>query len=110
MAKLTSLGKWRDAKEWTQGDLADKLAVPRPTFQKMESGVGPISPKIQAKIRKLGYDGPWPREEAQEGAAEAIPAAVFHREMGKLEGRLEAAERRLEEAFVLIRDLKLKGP
>lgn len=110
MAKLTSLGKWRDAKDWTQADLADKLGVPRPTFQKMESGVGPIPPKVQAKIRKLDYNGPWPREEAQEAAGEVIPAAVFHREIGKLEGRLENVERRLEDALTLIRDLKLKGP
>lgn len=106
MAKLTSLGKWRDGKEWTQGDLADKLAVPRPTFQKMESGVGPISTRVQAKIRKLGYDGPWPREEAQE------PAADFtsREDHWRLVGRVDTLERRLEEAFVLIRDLKLKGP
>jgi transcriptional regulator with XRE-family HTH domain len=104
-----NLREWRKTKGWLQGDLADKLGEARPTYQKMESGVGPISPAVEAKLRKLGFDGKLPRQEAKEAPAETIPAA-YYREMGRLEGRLEAVERRLEEAFALIRDLKLKGP
>lgn len=104
---MQNLKDWRGGKGWTQGDLAEKIGSNQKSYSAYETGRTVLPGEVQAKLRKLGYTGPWPH---QEEASEAIPAAVFHREIGKLEGRVETLERRLEEAFVLIRDLKLKGP
>jgi transcriptional regulator with XRE-family HTH domain len=87
---MTSLRKWREGKGWTQADIAGKIGEPRPTYQKMESGEGPIWPEMQAKIRKVGYTGPWPREEAQEAAAPAGANYVTREELAELRGAVRA--------------------
>lgn len=109
MAKLTSLGKWRDGEGWTQHQLADKLGVPRPTFQKMESGVGPIPPKIQTKIRKLEYTGPWPREEAKESAGGVLTREEFAEWRGYLKAGMEGVLKRLDDLEGQVRKLSQNG-
>ena len=78
-----NLREWRESKGWEQADLAAKLGKPRPTYQKMEAGTGPIRPKEQDKIRKLGYTGPWPREVAKK-AAEAGDSYITRAEFDEL--------------------------
>jgi transcriptional regulator with XRE-family HTH domain len=70
-----NLKDWRKQKGWRQEDLADKLGEPRPTFQSWETGRSAIPPAIQAKLRKMGYDGPWPQEEAK--TAEGVTREEF---------------------------------
>lgn len=61
-----NLKGWRKSKGWRQEDLADKLGEPRPTYQSWETGRTPtIPPEVQAKLRKLGYKGPWPVDESK---------------------------------------------
>lgn len=91
MAILTKLGEWRKGKGWTQGDLADKIEEPRPTYQKWESGVSlGIPPEIQAKLRKAGYTGPWPQEEAKEKARPQAGDYITREEFAELRGAVKA--------------------
>lgn len=87
------LGKWIREKWKSQVAFSTKLGVNQARVSKWLSLTEGVSPDYQAKIRKMGYTGPWPREEAKEAAA---PAGVSEREIGKLEGRIEALERQLE--------------
>lgn len=96
------LRDWREAQGWTQNDLADKIGEPRPTYQKMESGVGPIRPTVEKKIRKLGFKGRLPRQEAQE---EATMPSGLAQEVAKLKGRVEALEGQLLAALVASKSL-----
>lgn len=54
------LKDWRKSKGLTQGELADKIGALPNTYQAYESARIGIPPDIQAKIRKMGYKGPWP--------------------------------------------------
>lgn len=103
-----NLRDWRKEKGWTQGDLADKIGEPRPTFQKWEAGVSPTPPAAQAKIRKLGFSGDFPEPgrpitlEDLESIREEIrtQAAWVREELRKenvaLAAALQEALRRLE--------------
>lgn len=55
-----NLKEWRKEKGLRQEDLADKLGSVQSTYQGWENGVRPFPPDIQAKIRKLGFTGPFP--------------------------------------------------
>jgi transcriptional regulator with XRE-family HTH domain len=55
-----NLKEWRRLKGLRQEDLADQLEEPRGTYQAWESGRAAFPPEVQAKIRKLGYKGPFP--------------------------------------------------
>lgn len=55
-----NLREWRKSKGWRQEDLADKLGEPRGTYQAWESMRASFPPEVQAKIRKLGFAGPFP--------------------------------------------------
>lgn len=96
---MRTLGAFRKGKGFSQEEFGKKLGLSQATYQSYESGRTSIPEDIQGKIRKMGYIGPWPQEEVKD----APPAAqVSEREIGKLEGRIEALERvveRLAEAF-----------
>lgn len=102
---MRTLGAFRKGKGLSQEEFGKKLGLSQATYQSYESGRTSIPEDIQAKIRRMGYDGPWPKDLIQEA-----PAPVSEREIGKLEGRIETLERRLEQAFEQIRDLYLRGP
>jgi hypothetical protein len=93
MPDSKNLGEWIRSRWGSQDVLAEKLKVSVATVSAYKTGRINVPPKIQDAIRKLGYVGPWPREEAKEAAA---PAGVSEREIGKLEGRIEALERQVE--------------
>lgn len=90
------LREWRKAKGLEQATLADKIGSNQKTYSAYETGrLKDIPPDIQAKIRKMGYTGPWPREEAQAAPANGQAPYVTEKEFWKLVGRLE----KLEAAF-----------
>jgi transcriptional regulator with XRE-family HTH domain len=95
---MTELRDWREKKDWTQADVAGKIGEPRPTYQKMESGVGPIPLTVENKLRKLGFTGRLPREEA-------ATASGGSEEVVKLKGRVEALEGQLLAALVAAKSL-----
>jgi hypothetical protein len=99
--RFKNLGDWISLEYGDQGALADALKpkVAKNTVSSWKTGKNGIPGEYQKQIRKMGYDGPWPQEVAKTPAA---PAGVSEREIGKLEGRIEALERvveRLAEAF-----------
>lgn len=65
MAQENNLGKWIRAKYKSQIRFSEKIEA-HPTVISRWMGGGGISEEYQAKIRKLGYTGPWPDEEAKE--------------------------------------------
>jgi hypothetical protein len=72
---MSKLGEWIKVKWKTQGAFGDKLGVAQGRVSKWVLGTEGITEDYQARIRKLGYTGPWPREEAQE-APQALQAVA----------------------------------
>ena len=100
------LKAWRKSKGWTQGALAEKIGAIQGTYGAYETGRISIPAPIQGKLRKLGYAGPWPaQEEAPQPAGVIITGETFHREIGRLEGRVETLERAVERMGEIVRDL-----
>lgn len=60
MPKFESLEDWIEKKWGTQGALAAKLNMAQNTVSAWLVGKSRIKPQIQAKIKALGYDGPFP--------------------------------------------------
>jgi transcriptional regulator with XRE-family HTH domain len=73
MPKFESLEDWIDKKWITQGALGEKLGVASNTVSQWVSGKSRIKPPMQAKIRALGFDGPFP-EGRQEVTQEDLQA------------------------------------
>lgn len=73
-----NLGKWITDTYKRKGDFAAKIGADPTLISRWMRGAG-ISEEYQAKIRKLGYKGPWPAEEAQE-ARQPSPAAGVSRD------------------------------
>lgn len=84
------LKAWRKSKGWSQEELAAKVGANQKTYGAYETGRNDISAEVQAKLRKLGYTGPWPREEAQESTVPANGAYVTREEFAELRGALGA--------------------
>lgn len=94
-----NLREWRKSKGWGQEELAGKIGSNQKTYSAYETGrLKDIPPDIQAKIRRLGYQGPWPAQEAPAGGA--MPEEVV-----KLKGRVEALEGQLLAALVAAKSL-----
>lgn len=81
-----NLGEWITRKWGDQDSLAEKLKVSRATVSAYKTGRINIPPKIQDQLRKMGYDGPWPRQEAQ-----AAGARITREEFDRLRDDLEDA-------------------
>ena len=99
------LKAWRKSKGWTQGAVADKIGAIQGTYGAYETGRISIPAPIQAKLRKIGYDGPMPRQEAQDAPAAGVSREDVATELGKLEGRIERLETAYEKLGELVRDL-----
>jgi hypothetical protein len=105
MAQDYELGKWIREKFRSQAKFAEKIGAHPTLISRWMGGAG-ISEDYEKAIRKLGYTGLLPSEEAQDRAAGG-PAPYVTREdaardYGRLEGRIEALERafeRLAEGF-----------
>jgi transcriptional regulator with XRE-family HTH domain len=83
-----NLRDWRKSKGWDQAELAEKIGSNQKTYSAYETArLKDIPPEIQAKIRKLGYTGPWPRQES--AAAPSIGYATIE-EVAELRGALKA--------------------
>lgn len=116
-----NLRDWRKSKGWGQADLADKIGSNQKTYSAYETGRLPdIPPDIQARLRKLGYTGHWPREKAQDAAAGGPAPYVTREEFGELKGALkthveqwekgqEKVLQRLEDALRRIEQLERGG-
>lgn len=89
---MRTLSAFRKGRGNSQEEFGKKLGLSQATYQSYESGRTSIPEDVQAKIRKLGYQGPWPKDEAHEAKA---PAGDFtpREDYWKLVGRVEALER-----------------
>ena len=63
---VETLKDWREAKDWTQEELAGKVGTNQKAYSAYETGRNKVPADIQRKIRKLGYAGPWPSQAAQD--------------------------------------------
>lgn len=90
---MRSLGAFRKEKGFSQEEFGKKLGLSQATYQSYESGRTSIPEEIRAKIKKLGYTGPWPQEEAKVPAADAISREEF----AELKGATQAEIRLLRE-------------
>jgi hypothetical protein len=107
MTQENILGKWIREKFGSQTQFGLKLGV-NPTMVSRWMNGGGISDDYKAKIRKLGYTGPWPREEAQEAPAGVVTREEYEairQELWKVVGRLETLERAFERQGEVVRDL-----
>ena len=93
MSDFINLGEWIKSRWGSQDVLAEKLKISTATVSAYKTGRINIPPKTQDAIRKLGYQGPWPREETKEASA---PSGISLEEFWKLVGRLEALERTVQ--------------
>jgi len=99
MQQDSNLGKWIREKWRTQVAFAEKLGVHQGRLSKWLGGAEGISDDYQAKIRKLGYVGPWPSEEAKEASAPVGGPYVTVADFAEWRGYWRAGtERVLEEA------------
>jgi hypothetical protein len=87
---MSILGDWIKEKWKTQAAIGVKLGVAQGRVSKWVLGTEGISEDYQARFRKLGYTGPWPREEAQEAQAGGQPTYVTREELAELRGAVRA--------------------
>lgn len=62
-----NLGEWIKAEFGSQQALAEELGIQQSRISKWLKGREPIPETYQKAIRKLKFNGPWPREEVQRG-------------------------------------------
>lgn len=109
MREYSNLGKWIREKFQTQAVFGEKIGVRQGRVSKWVLGQEGISPEYQKAIRKLGYTGPWPAEEAQDAAAGGPASYVTREEFAELRGalgaRIDGLERALERMGEIVRDL-----
>lgn len=112
MTRLLNLGEWIREKHKSQRAFAEKLGVDATRLSRWLNLSDGISEDYKAKIRKLGYTGPWPSEEAQESPAPAggpyVTEKDFAHENGRLTGRIEVLERAFEKLGEAVRELALR--
>lgn len=92
MSDSKNLGEWIRSRFGSQDGLAEKLKVSVATVSAYKTGRINIPPKAQEAIRKLGYTGPWPNEEAQEAPAPAGGPYVTEKAFEDVPGRLKRLE------------------
>lgn len=85
-----SLGNWISLRFGDQDGLASKLGITRAAVSAYKTGRNEIPAKVKDAIRKLGYDGPWPRAEAQEATAGASIGYATIEEVAELRGAVKA--------------------
>lgn len=59
-----NLKEWRRSKGWNQGEIAAKLRIAQNTYSAWETGRSDIPADGERDLRKLGFTGPLPRQEA----------------------------------------------
>lgn len=71
--RFSNLGEWISFEYGDQGALAEALKpkVAKNTVSSWKTGKNGIPGEYQKQIRKLGYDGPWPRESGNRPAVDA---------------------------------------
>ena len=92
MPRDFNLGRWIRDKYRSQAKFAEKLGVDPTRLSRWMNLSDGISDEYQAKIRKLGYTGPWPNEEAQESPALAGGPYVTEKAFEDVPGRLKRLE------------------
>lgn len=109
----SALGEWIREKFRSQAKFAEKLGVDPTRLSRWMNRVDGISDDYQAKIRKLGYTGPWPREEAQEAPAPAGGPYVTEKDFaewrGYWRGGMEALLKRVDDLEDQVRKLRQPG-
>ena len=107
------LGDWIRSKWGTQLAFAEKMGIHQGRVSRWLKGQDGISSEYQAAIRKLGYTGPWPTQEAQDAQAGGPAAYVTREELAEVKGALGAEMRLLREAVEkmgeTIRELALQA-
>lgn len=92
-----NLKEWRKSKGWSQADLAEKLGGNQKTYGAYETGRNDIPHDVRAKLKKMGYTGPWPREEAPASAGGPyVTEAAFAEWRGYWRGGMEGVLERLK--------------
>lgn len=81
--------------------MAAKVGVNDKTYGAYEVGRNDIPHDVQGRLRKVGFTGPWPREEAQAPSGDFTPREDYW----KLVGRVETLERTVEKLGEIVRDL-----
>jgi hypothetical protein len=100
VAQDYTLGKWIRERFKSQTKFGAKTGA-HPTLISRWMGGGGISEEYQTAIRKLGYTGPWPAEEAQDTAAGGPAPYVSREEYGELVGRLKRLEEEMRALYPL---------
>lgn len=107
MTQEINLGKWIRSKYGSQAQFADKIGAHATMVSRWMGGAG-ISEEYQAKIRKLGYSGPWP-EDVKDSAGEALTREEFAEWRGYWKGGMEGVLARLEALEDQVRKLSQPG-
>jgi transcriptional regulator with XRE-family HTH domain len=81
------LREWRRSKGWNQGEIAAKLRIAQNTYSAWETGRSEIPADGERDLRKLGFAGQLPRQDA---AASAPAPYVTREELAELRGALKA--------------------
>jgi hypothetical protein len=106
MTQSQTLGDWIKSAFGDQGGLAEVLDPPvaKNTVSSWKTGRNGVPPEYQKQIRKLGFKGPWPREEAQEAAAGGSPTYVTREEFAEWRGYWKAGTEELLKRLEALED------
>lgn len=94
----SSLGKWIKGRFGSQVAFSEKMGIHPTRVSRWLKGQDGISTDYQDAIRGMGYEGSWPKEEAQDALAGGPAPYVTREEYGALNARIEALEKDLKEA------------
>ncbi len=94
---MQNLKNWRVGKGLTQGELADKVGSNQKSYSAYETGRTAVPGEIQAKLRKLGYSGPFPHEEKAKPEGDFITREEFAEWRGYWKAGTENLLERLED-------------
>lgn len=81
---MQDLKNWRISKGLSQSEIADKVGSNQKSYSAYETGRTKVPGEVQAKLKKLGFPGPFPHEKTDS-------AEVSRDELDALRADLEDA-------------------
>lgn len=104
-----NLKEWRRSKGWNQGEIAAKLRIAQNTYSAWETGRSEIPADGERDLRKLGFAGLLPRQEAAPAGGPYVTEAQLAEWRGYWRAGMEGVLKRLDDLEDQVRKLRQRA-